>query len=144
MQPGEGLVFVTRQAQSKTDKVLRGSTGAMADILRPFSELQEKKTKQQQQQRVAWLATQAKPGFSWGSRTSWCHHYRFVCFFFFPPQSDAVTDVPAIPLSRPGSSTLLDSSVRSFGGNKSKTLTSPSLADPPIQSRGTLRKSGLF
>lgn len=49
MQPGEGLVFVTRQAQSKTDKVLRGSTGAMADILRPFSELQEKKKKQQQQ-----------------------------------------------------------------------------------------------
>lgn len=48
MQPGEGLVFVTRQAQSKIDKVLRGSPGAMADVLRPFSELQGKK-----QQRAA-------------------------------------------------------------------------------------------
>lgn len=46
MQPGGGLVFVTRQAQSKIDKVLQSGSGAMADILRPFSKLEEKKTKQ--------------------------------------------------------------------------------------------------
>lgn len=34
---------MTRQAQSKIDKVLQSSSRAMADILRPFSKLQEKK-----------------------------------------------------------------------------------------------------
>lgn len=112
---------MTRQAQSKINKVLRGSPGAMADVLRPFSELQGKK-----QQRAAGQAGVTITGL------------------FSPPQSDAVTDVPASPHPQPGSSTLLCSSVRSFGGNKSKTLTSLSLADPPIQSRATVGKSGLF
>lgn len=47
VQPGGRLVFVTRQAQSKIDKVLQSSSRAMADILRPFSKLQEKNSSKQ-------------------------------------------------------------------------------------------------
>lgn len=43
VQPGGGLVFVTRQAQSKIDKVLWSSSRAMADILRPFFKITGKK-----------------------------------------------------------------------------------------------------
>lgn len=41
---------MTRQAQGKIDKVLQSGSGAMADILRPFSKLEEIKKKKKKKQ----------------------------------------------------------------------------------------------
>lgn len=117
MQPGGGLVFVTRQAQSKIDKVLQSSSRAMADILRPFLKLQEKTVASSLTCYPGWTE------FSWGSKASKQHQFYH---FFFPKSADIRRPRASLPTSLGWSSTLLYSSVCSFGGNKSGTLASPS------------------
>lgn len=117
MQPGGGLVFVTRQAQSKIDKVLQSSSRAMADILRPFLKLQEKTVASSLTCYPGWT------GFSWGSKASKQHQFNH---FFSPSPLISDVHVPASPHPWADCSTLLYSSVCSFGGNKSGTLASPS------------------
>lgn len=73
---------MTRQAQSKIDKVLQSGSRAMADILRPFSKLEEKKKKET----VASSLTCRPDGGRdsvWSSEASE-QHQLYLSFFFLP------------------------------------------------------------
>lgn len=145
MQPGGGLVFVTRQAQSKIDRVLRSSSRAMADILRPFLKLQERNKNKNKKKKTVADSLTCYPGWtesSWGSKASKATPIWPILFLFPNPLMSACQPFPTVP--RPESSTLSIIQVCSvlverneWRPHKSVLLANPRFT-PPVKSRGTV------
>lgn len=140
VQPGGGLVFVTRQAQSKIDKVLWKQLQSNGRYIKAIFKITGKKT-------VADSLTcyPARTEFSWGSKASKQHQF----YQFFSQSTDVSRQRASLPKSPGQKAPLFFIQVCSVLVEiKSGTLASPSFVNPcftpPVKSWGTVRQSGLF